>query len=148
MTRQKIYIAAPLFSQGERAFNERVDAVLQACGHETFLPQRDGGCVADLPEIIEGLPKRQYLFQMDCEHMDWCDTLLFVMDGRVPDEGACFELGYAYAKGKRCIGYKTDVRSFIDGYDNVMLCGAPEAVLRNEEELRNYLKAAWDRPEA
>ena len=138
MTRQKIYIAAPLFSQGERAFNERVDAVLRALGHETFLPQRDGGCVADLPEIIEGVPKRQYLFRMDCAHMDWCDTLLFVMDGRVPDEGACFELGYAYAKSKRCIGYKTDVRSFIGGYDNVMLCGAPERVLRSEEELRNF----------
>ena len=114
MTRQKIYIAAPLFSQGERAFNERIGAVLRALGHETFLPR------------------------MDCAHMDWCDTLLFVMDGRVPDEGACFELGYAYAKGKRCIGYKTDVRSFIGGYDNVMLCGAPERVLRSEEELKEF----------
>ena len=139
MTRQKIYIAAPLFSQGERAFNERIDTVLRALGHETFLPQRDGGCVADLPEIIEGLPKRQYLFQMDCEHMDRCDTLLFVMDGRVPDEGACFELGYAYAKGKRCIGYKTDARAFIEGHDNLMLEGALEAVLHSPEELRAYL---------
>ena len=26
-----------------------------------------------------------------------------------------------------------------DGFDNVMLCGAPEAVLRNEQELRDYL---------
>ena len=124
MTRQKIYIAAPLFSEGERAFNERIDAVLRGLGHETFLPQRDGGCVADLPELIDGVPKRQYLFQMDCAHMDWCDTLLFVMDGRVPDEGACFELGYAYAKGKRCIGLKTDVRVSEKGGDNIMLEGA------------------------
>ena len=71
--------------------------------------------------------------------MDWCDAVLFLFDGRVPDEGACFELGYCFAKGKRCIGYKTDARSFIDGFDNVMLCGAPEAVLRNEEELRGYM---------
>ena len=49
--------------------------------------------------------------------MDWCDAILFIFDGRVPDEGACFELGYCYAKGKKCIGYKTDARSFIDGYD-------------------------------
>ncbi|MBP5727242.1 MAG: nucleoside 2-deoxyribosyltransferase, partial [Clostridia bacterium] len=50
--------------------------------------------------------------------MDWCDAVLFLFDGRVPDEGACFELGYCcYAKGKRCIGYKTDARSFIDGFD-------------------------------
>ena len=94
--------------------------------------------MADLPDTIDGLPKRNYLFKLDCAHMDWCDTLLFVMDGRVPDEGACFELGYAYAKGKRCIGYKTDVRSFIDGFDNVMLHGAPEIVLRNEDELRAF----------
>lgn len=136
----KIYIAAPLFSVGERQFNEQVDAVVRACGHETFLPQRDGGCVADLPDIIDGKPKRKALFDLDCAHMEWCDAVLFLFDGRVPDEGACFELGYCYAKGKRCIAYKTDARSFIDGYDNVMLHGAPEIVLRNEDELREFFE--------
>lgn len=138
MKKSRIYIAAPLFCQGERDFNEKIDGVLRACGHETFLPQRDGGCVADLPELINGVPKRQYLFELDCRHMDWCDTVLFVFDGRVPDEGACFELGYCYAKGKRCVAYKTDIRCFTEGFDNVMLYGAPEALLRNEEELRQY----------
>ena len=70
--------------------------------------------------------------------MDCCDAILFVFDGRVPDEGACFELGYCYAKGKRCIGYKTDARSFIDGYDNVMLHASPEIVLHNEQELEDF----------
>ena len=139
----KIYIAAPLFSEGERAFNERIDAILGECGHETFLPQRDGGCVADLPDMIEGMPKRKYLFKLDYDHMDWCDTILFLFDGRVPDEGACFELGYCYAKQKRCIGYKTDARSIIDGFDNVMLCGAPEIVLRNEGDLRAFSSQIW-----
>jgi len=134
----KVYIAAPLFSDGERAFNEKIDAIIRACGHETFLPQRDGGMVAELPDVIEGMPKRRFLFRLDCERMDWCDVLLFLPDGRVPDEGACFELGYCYAKGKRCVSYKTDARSFIDGFDNVMLYGAPEAVLRDERELRDY----------
>ena len=133
-----IYIAAPLFSEGERNFNERIDSVIRECGHTTYLPQRDGGCVADLPDQIQGIPKRNYLFRLDCEHMDQCDAVLFLFDGRVPDEGACFELGYCYAKGKRCIGYKTDVRSFIDEYDNVMLHGAPEIVLHNEDELRAF----------
>lgn len=94
----KIYIAAPLFSEGERAFNEKIDAIVRACGHETFLPQRDGGMVADLPDVIEGMPKRKYLFKLDCDHMDWCDAILFLPDGRVPDEGACFELGYCFAR--------------------------------------------------
>ncbi|MBQ4619397.1 MAG: nucleoside 2-deoxyribosyltransferase domain-containing protein [Clostridia bacterium] len=134
----KIYIAAPLFNVAERDFNERIDNILLSLGHETFLPQKAGGCVADLPQVIDGMPVRKYLFKLDCEHMDWCDTVLFVFDGRVPDEGACFELGYCYAKGKRCIGYKTDARCFIDGFDNVMLHGAPEIVLRSEDELRSH----------
>ena len=134
----KIYMAAPLFSEGERRFNEHIDEIVRETGHETYLPQRDGGCVAELPDTINGMPKREYLFRLDCENMDQCDAILFLIDGRVPDEGACFEFGYCYAKGKRCIVYKTDVRSFIDGYDNVMLHGAPEIVLRNEDELREY----------
>ena len=135
----RIYIAAPLFSEGERNFNETIDIIARECGHETFLPQREGGCVADLPDMIHGMPKRKYLFHLDCEHMEWCDTVLFLFDGRVPDEGACFELGYCYAKGKRCIGYKTDARSFIDGFNNVMLDGALEVILHNPDELRAYL---------
>ena len=43
--------------------------------------------------------------------------------------------------GKRCIAYKTDARCFIDGFDNVMLYGAPEKVLRNEQELRAFFGA-------
>lgn len=134
----KVYIAAPLFSEGERQFNEKIDEIVRSCGHETYLPQRDGGCVADLPDVIKGETKRSHLFQLDCKNLDWCDTVLFLFDGRVPDEGACFELGYCYAKGKKCIGYKTDMRSFIDGYDNLMIRESIEVVLHNENELREY----------
>ena len=134
----KIYIAGPLFNQAERALNEQIDGILRECGHETFLPQKAGGVASDLPERIDGVPIRQYLFQLDCRHLDWCDTVLFIFDGRVPDEGASFELGYCYAKGKRCIGFKTDARSFMNGFDNLMLSGALETVLRSEQELRMF----------
>lgn len=134
----KIYIAAPLFCEGERTFNERIDAILRECGHETYLPQRDAGRIDQLPDSIDCIPKRAWVFRQDCEHMDQCDAVLFLMDGRVPDEGACFELGYCYHAGKRCITYKSDSRSFIDGFDNVMLAGASEAVLRSEAELRSF----------
>ena len=39
------------------------------------------------------------------------DILFINLDGRVPDEGACVELGIAYASGKRCYGAKTDTRA-------------------------------------
>ena len=39
----KVYIAAPLFSEGERQFNERIDTIIRSCGHETFpLREMDG----------------------------------------------------------------------------------------------------------
>ena len=46
------------------------------------------------------------------------------MDGRVPDEGACVEIGIVYALGKGCIGLKTDARGAFEGADNPMVLGA------------------------
>ena len=37
----KLYLAAPLFSEAERAFNLAVAQALSAAGHEVYLPQRD-----------------------------------------------------------------------------------------------------------
>ena len=78
---RKIYIAAPLFCESERWFNEKIDAILRSLGHETYLPQRDGGCYAELPELIDGRPKEQVLYEKDIAALNWCDTLLFLPDG-------------------------------------------------------------------
>ena len=121
---KKIYIAAPLFSQIEREFNERVDNFVKDLGYTTYLPQRDGGV---LTELIKGgmsmLNARKYLFEKDWDAVKWCDIVLVILDGRVPDEGACVEIGMGYALGKECIAYKTDLRSFISGEDNLMISG-------------------------
>ena len=137
----KIYIAAPLFCEKEKAFNEKVDAILREYGHETYLPQRDAGSVADLPAFINGVPSRIHVFREDCRHMDWCDICLILIDGRVPDEGAVFELGYCYHAGKRCVGYQTDSRWFIGIFNNAMLEGALEKVLYDEKQLREFFSA-------
>lgn len=134
----RIYVAGPLFNEAELRMNREINEVLKACGHETYLPQEDGGEFASLPEVVEGKPKAQYLFDQDVAHLDWCDTILFIFDGRVPDEGACFELGYAYASKKRCIGFKTDVRTFNLGGDNLMLRCAVETTLHSLQELQEY----------
>ena len=134
----RVYIAGPLFSEGEKAFNLHVDEIIRQCGHDTYLPQRDGGVIAEMPDIVNGLSKYKYVFKADLEHLKTCDIFLFLMDGRVPDEGACFAMGYAYAHGKRCVGFKTDVRSCMDGEDNLMLKESVETVLRNDDELKVY----------
>lgn len=138
----KVYIAGPLFSDGERAFNTKINAEIRNCGHETYLPQRDGGIVSEMPNIIDGIPKETYVFRKDLENLKNCDLFLLLMDGRVPDEGACVALGFCLAHGKRCVGYKTDSRSGYDGRDNIMITGALETVLRNEAELRKFFDSA------
>ena len=68
------------------------------------------------------------------------------LDGRVPDEGACVELGIAYGCGKRCYGFKTDTRTIELGMDlNPMIAGCMTKVFKNYdgdkliEEIKQYL---------
>jgi len=132
----KIYIAGPLFNESELRLNREINEVLISCGHETYLPQEDGGCFATMPDMVDGKSKDRFLFEQDVKHLEWCDTILFIFDGRVPDEGACFELGYAYATKKTCMGYKTDSRGFIGGEPNLMLKMSVEKIVHNLDELK------------
>jgi len=113
----KIYFAAPLFCDMERERNIKECALLEAAGHEVYLPQRDGG------EAITGID-RQVLFNRDVEALEWCDTVIAYVDGRVPDEGMCFEIGYGYAKRKAVYMVSTDARSFEEGVPNAMILHA------------------------
>ena len=117
-----IYFAAPLFCEAELDFNERLALLLRKSGHDVFLPHENTPDVDLSPET--GRAGRRAVFLADVSAIDACDIFLMVMDGRVPDEGACFELGYAYARGKTCIGLKTDLRTSELGGDNMMLEGA------------------------
>lgn len=115
-----VYFAAPLFSEGERAFNASVAEAVRKRGHSVFLPQEHAASLppADSPERPAA---EDAVFGADIGAIDACEVLLMVMDGRVPDKGACFELGYAYARGKTVLGLKTDTRVSEHGGDNVML---------------------------
>jgi len=122
----RIYIAGPLFSQGELEFNLIVNEHLKNLGFETFLPQKDGHKLADLISNDEKTSAIKMIFYRDIEEIKKCDILLFIMDGRVPDEGACFELGVAYSLNKYCLGLKTDPRFLMDNIDNPLILGALE----------------------
>lgn len=103
LMKKMVYIAGPLFSQAELDFNEKVDGLLRELGYDTFLPQRDGNKYSDL--ISEGKSKSnaiKTIFELDVKKIKKSDILLLILDGRVPDEGACVELGIAYALKKEC----------------------------------------------
>ena len=119
----RVYFAAPLFSQAEQEYNLKLVKVLEDHGYEVFLPQRDGYLAAELDgKTDEELT--QMIFDKDLSEVLKADIVFVLLDGRVPDEGACVELGIAYASGKRCYGFKTDSRSVERGLDlNPMIGG-------------------------
>jgi hypothetical protein len=67
--------------------------------------------------------------------------LIIVLDGRAVDEGAAFELGYAYALGKPCYGLKTGPRQLLAIGNNPMIDGPLEYIFQSVDELVNWAKA-------
>ena len=106
----KIYFAGPLFCQAEKDFNLRIVTVLENAGYKVFLPQRDGFEAAQLKDKSPDEVSR-LIFNKDVSEITESDIFFMILDGRVPDDGACVELGIAFANGKRCYGFKTDARS-------------------------------------
>lgn len=141
----RVYFAAPLFSQSEKDYNLRLAAVLEEYGYEVFLPQRDGIKAA----LLEGKTEEELIriiFEKDIGEIIKSDIVFMVLDGRVPDEGACVELGYAYAIGKRCYGAKTDTRTAEQSLDlNPMISGCFVRIFKDYsgdvliQQLRDYL---------
>ena len=142
---KKIYFAGPLFSEGEREYNLKLTELLEDYGYEVFLPQRDGLLAAELEGKTEE-EKTRMIFEKDVEHVLDADILFILLDGRVPDEGACIELGIAYANNKRCYGFKTDARTVEMDMDlNPMISGCLIKLFENYDgaklldELKEYL---------
>ena len=136
---KKVYIAGPLFNDMERERNLKIDVLVRDAGFETYLPQRDGGIVAKMKEIalqdeFDNIETK--IFKLDIKQLDDCDYLLFLLDGAVLDDGSCFELGYMYSLGKKCFGYKTDLRNWGDGKLNLMIEKSLVKIAKDENELR------------
>ena len=142
---KKIYFAGPMFNQAEKEFNLKITKVLEDHGYQVYLPQRNGIEAAKLQgKTEEELMKM--IFALDATEVQKADIVFMNIDGRVPDEGACVELGMAYGFGKRCYGFKTDTHSVEMGLDmNPMISGCMIKIFKNPdgdrliEEMQQYL---------
>ncbi len=138
-----IYLAGPLFSEAERRFNSQLTERLEARGFRVFLPQRDG-VEREKPPYDTMAPeeRRHATFHLDIAKILEADVFLFVLDGRIPDEGACVELGIAYCqkelqgKDKLLVGLQTDTRAaFLGSKLNPMVLVPLQYVAGDEESL-------------
>jgi nucleoside 2-deoxyribosyltransferase len=139
----KIYFAGPLFSLTERQFNQALTEELEQMGFSVFLPQRDGA-EADKPpyDTMTREGRRRALFELDTQEIKASDIFLFILDGRIPDEGACVELGMAYqhreltGKPKVIIGFHSDCRAaFLGARLNPMLRVCFDHIVENKAQL-------------
>src|SRR5918994_4506191 len=129
-----VYLAGPLFSKAERRFNLQLTERLETWVCRVFLPQRDGVEQEVSPyDAMTPEQRRDAMFRLDRQQILDCDVFLFVLDGRVTDEGACVELGIAYCQKylqggeKLLVGLHTDPRAaFIGGRLNPMGPVPPE----------------------
>ncbi len=125
----------------------KVDVLLQSLGIQTYLPQRDGG--ESIRLIKQGQPPeliRRQLFELDVSEIRACDLFIAILDGRVPDEGTCVELGMAFILGKICIGYQTDSRRFAMDFNNLMIDNSLNGgVALSLDELSNLVQASIQR---
>ena len=135
-----LYLASPLFSAAELQFNAALKKQLSP--HlNVFLPQEDGGLLVDLVKSgIDPVSATTHIFRIDIEAIRKCDALLIVLDGRTVDEGACFELGFAYAIGKPCFGIQTDVRRMLETGNNPMIDVALRQKFRGLDELLSWAR--------
>ena len=111
-------------------------------GYDVYLPQDESGLSYEMMNENNKLEINKKIFEGDVECIKNSDVLIFDLNGRVPDEGGCVELGMAYAWGIKSIGFKTDTRALdYTGDDNLMIEGCMDfKIARSLEELEKMLK--------
>jgi nucleoside 2-deoxyribosyltransferase len=97
----KLFLSGPLFTVAERDFNAGLARFLEKNRFEVWLPQ----------QRASGSRGAKAIFQSCVAGIDWADAVVACMDGADPDSGTAWEVGYAYAKGKPIVSYRTDFRS-------------------------------------
>lgn len=136
MTVPLVYVAGPLFGEGERWWIEQVDARVAAHGVATFLPHRDNP-----PKTADNTRE---IFENDRGAIDRCDLVVANLNGITTDDGTAWEIGYAVGIGRPVIGLFTDWRRrFDDEVVNLMIEHSVEGIARSLDELDAALRSRF-----
>ncbi len=141
MTTRRLYLAGPLFNSAEREWCVRIRSILSE-KFEVYTPHIDGSLLPNLLEASVSIEDaRRAIFDDDIGAIKACDSLLIILNGRVVDEGAAFELGVTWSLGKACFGFKDDFRQLVSSGDNPMIDGALQKIFRSTDELEDWVKS-------
>ncbi|MCQ2554303.1 MAG: nucleoside 2-deoxyribosyltransferase [Clostridia bacterium] len=104
--KKKVYMAGPLFNEGDRYTNQVNSDRLRELGFTTFLPQ-EIVINNDSSELVKA-----GCFYMDLRAIKECDYMVCNCNGIDIDSGTAAEIGLGYGLGKKMIAYKSDVRNY------------------------------------
>jgi nucleoside 2-deoxyribosyltransferase len=113
----KVYLAGPLFTQGERLWNLALAKGLSEHGFEVLVPQ----VLAERHISERGAFDPQEIFQLAADSVKSADVVVAVLDGADPDSGTAFECAIAWSHKIPVVGLRTDFRKGGDGVGNVNL---------------------------
>lgn len=103
--RYQVYLAAPLFSEAERAYNLSIGAILREHLFTVHLPQECGDSSSE-----RSADHTASIFVENLAALNEADLVVAVIDGADADSGTAWEMGYAYARGTPVIALRTDFR--------------------------------------
>lgn len=130
-----VYIAGPLFTQGERDLLEQIEQVCRKHGYQTYLPHRDAGV------FVRGETPSSFFFDKDVIELEKADLVVAVLNGIEVDSGTAWEMGYAYARAKRLIGYVSDSRRYDPAQQfNPMVINSLNGLAQSLDELEALLQ--------
>ncbi|HPD76465.1 MAG TPA: nucleoside 2-deoxyribosyltransferase [Methanoregulaceae archaeon] len=115
--RYRIYLAAPLFSEAERAYNAALARLLEENLFDVYVPQ-DAGDDSSGRDLTE----HSRMFSAHREALDTADAVVAIIDGADADSGTAWEMGYASARGTPVFALRTDFRKVgVHEHVNLML---------------------------
>ncbi|MEM9202203.1 MAG: nucleoside 2-deoxyribosyltransferase [Actinomycetota bacterium] len=128
MSSPLVYVAGPLFDEGERWWIETVEQRIADQGLRTFLPHRDNPPKTRL--------NTREIFDNDRTAIDTCDLVVANLNGVTTDDGTAWEIGYAVGIGRPVIGLFTDWRRrFDDETVNLMIEHSVDVIVRSLDDL-------------
>lgn len=132
-----LYVAAPLFTEAERAFNVVLARALEAEGHRVYLPQRD------TPDA-QGTERTAAIFAANLAALRNAEAVVAVCDGSQVDDGTAWEIGYAYGRNVQVFGLRTDTRvsQQVDERINLMILECLSELSSTIEQLLHTLRYA------
>lgn len=147
----RVYLAGPLFTEGERAWLAATKEKLEALGREL----RKSVSVIWPYELITqaeidalGPQAKAEIFRRCRESLHDADLVVALLDGPQVDDGTAWEIGYFHARRHGdaiIIGVRTDFRRAGEAEGsvvNAMVEGSCTLIVRTSESLRDAVRDA------